>query len=197
MMRPSNVVLLLGVLASGCVYSRVTLPPVPAVDAPLTQRQAAFRSLSIISDESTRWSMSNRPNVTLKTDLEWVTLGDGTQVEDPRDLASAVLPNSQTARLLAAYENEVHQATNAKLIVLTSSVVALGASIAFFAAGAAASQNRQPGAAELTTVGVFLSFPGILGMFLGTLMRIAPDSGTRATAFLRYNDDLAERLGLR
>jgi hypothetical protein len=196
-MRPSNVVPLLGVLAAGCVYSRVALPPVPPVDAPLAQRQAAFDSLSIISDESTRWSMSDRPNVTLKTDLEWVTLGDGTQVEDPRDLARGVLPNSQTARLLAAYENEVNQATTAKLVVLGIGLVTLAGSFALVTAGSVASQTRQPGAGELTSLGVVISIPGIVATFIGALMRLTPDSGTRATAFFRYNDDLAARLGLR
>jgi hypothetical protein len=44
---------------------------------------------------------------------------------------------------------------------------------------------------------VLLSVPGVIGTFLGFVMRIAPDSETRTNAFRGYNDDLAARLGLR
>jgi hypothetical protein len=196
-MRLANGGLALLLLASGCVYSRVTLAPLPEVTAPLERRLAAFQALSIISIDSTKWFDQARPNVTLKTDLDEVVLGDTTRVEDPRDLLPAVLPESPTARLIAAYEQDVHEATIIKVVVSGSGAVAFAASVALSIAGAAAAQQRLPDAGTLTTFGVLLSVPAVVAIFFGALLPITPPSSTRASAFSRYNEDLAQRLGLR
>ncbi|MDX2008569.1 MAG: hypothetical protein SFW67_00180 [Myxococcaceae bacterium] len=196
-MRLATGGLALCLLASGCVYSRVTLPPLPEVTAPLEERQAAFQTLSIISIDSTKWFDEARPNVTLKTDLDEVVLGDTTRVEDPRDLLPAVLPESPTARLIAAYDQDVHETTIIKVVVAGSGAVTFAASVALTIAGASAAQQRLPDAAALTTFGVLLSVPAIVALFFGALLPITPPSSARVSAFHRYNDDLAQRLGLR
>jgi hypothetical protein len=155
------------------------------------------QALSIISIDSTKWFDQARPNVTLKTDLDEVVLGDTTRVEDPRDLLPAVLPESPTARLIAAYEQDVHEATIIKVVVSGSGAVAFAASVALSIAGAAAAQQRLPDAGTLTTFGVLLSVPAVVAIFFGALLPITPPSSTRASAFSRYNEDLAQRLGLR
>lgn len=170
-------------LLPGCfAYSRVALPPVPLSDAPPMEREQALRDLAIVAGETTTWSDSLRPDATIFRDLEWVTLGNGLQVEDPRDLEPAVLPGSETAALLDAYDAEVTRTTWTKVIVMAVGVAAL-------VGGFAVMRSLS------IEVGGAMTGAGGIASLVGLFMRPTPPGGSRVPAFRAYNADLARRLG--
>ncbi len=175
------------VLVQGCAYSRVALPDVPSIDAPMPVRAQARAELAIKSSESTQWFNVRQPKVVLFSDMDFVTLGSGLKVEDPRDLLPAVRPDSATAKFLEAYEAEVDTATTAKFILFTAGLAT--------AAGAYA--LTRFGRSDVTSVIGGLLIPvGAMAAMIGLLMQMTPAGGSRLAAFAAYNDDLAKRLGL-
>lgn len=184
---PTRAWLVCVVLVQGCAYSRVTLPDLPALDAPKQVREQARAALAIKSSESTQWFNVRQPKVVLFSDMDFVTLGSGLKVEDPRDLLPAVRPDSETAKLLEAYEGEVDTATTAKFILFTAGLAT--------AAGAYA--LTRFGRSDVTSVIGGLLIPvGAMAAMIGLLMQMTPAGGSRLGAFAAYNDDLAKRLGL-
>ncbi len=175
------------VLVQGCAYSRVALPDVPSIDAPMPVRAQAKAALAITSSESTAWFNVRQPKVVLFSDMDFVTLGNGMQVEDPRDLLPAVRPDSATAKLLEAYEVEVETATAAKFILFTSGLATMAGAYAL----------TRFGQSNVTSVIAGLLIPvGAMAAMIGLLMQMTPAGGSRLGAFAAYNDDLAKRLGL-
>lgn len=91
-------------LATSCSYNRVTIRPVPEKDAPLTERVKALKDLQPESGLSTSYFKNG---VYQGTYLNSVMLGDGTRVEDPRDLLPAVEIESPTANYAFSFEEKV------------------------------------------------------------------------------------------
>lgn len=174
------------VLVQGCAYSRVVLPDVPAIDAPMPVREQARAALAIRASESTQWFNVRQPKVVLFSDMDFVTLGNGLKVEDPRDLLPAVRPDSETAKLLEAYEGEVDTATTAKFILFTAGLATV----------AGAYLLTRQGSDVGSVVGGLLIPVGAMAAMIGLLMQMTPAGGSRLGAFAAYNDDLAKRLGL-
>lgn len=94
------IAVLLSVLVVGCGPNRVVLRTVPEKTAPLHERQRALKDLAPESGLQTTYY---RDGVPVGTNLDWLMLGDGTRVEDPRDLLPAVDDSSPTANYARSY----------------------------------------------------------------------------------------------
>jgi hypothetical protein len=97
----SRLILALAVLAAGCGYTRVTIPP-PVLDGTTEAAEKAFSELQPVSrtiEETYRVQGPGTPGARgLRYDVDTITLGNGLFVEDPRDLIPLV-PGSTTAAL--------------------------------------------------------------------------------------------------
>jgi hypothetical protein len=92
-------VVVLSVLASSCGYNRVALRPVPEKSAPVAERVRAFKELAPESGLATSYYQNGAYQGTL---INSIMLGDGTRVEDPRDLLPANYVDSFEEHLTAA-----------------------------------------------------------------------------------------------
>jgi hypothetical protein len=88
-------------------YHRAVLRPVPDREAPTAERVKAFKELAPESGLATSYF---RNGVYQGTLLDSVMLGDGTRVEDPRDLLPAVDLTSPTAKYVESYEQKLGSA---------------------------------------------------------------------------------------
>ena len=104
MFRSSAALLLsLVIVSSSCAYRRVQIRSVPDADSPLAERQEAYRDLAPTSALETTVIQNNQ--VSHQT-TEFIILGDGTRVADPRDLLPAVLPTSRLAEQITKFDSE-------------------------------------------------------------------------------------------
>ena len=108
MNHPLAALLAFAVLGSACSYNRVALRPVPDATAPENQRLRALRDLSPESGLATSYY---RNGVYQGTHVNWLILGDGTRVEDPRDLLPAVELTSPAARYANAFDTKLKRAS--------------------------------------------------------------------------------------
>ena len=95
------------VLLSGCV-KRVTLVA-PPIDAPREERVDAWGALRPTALATTTWVDGRHRDRELATDVDTLTLGDGREVGDPRDLLAVVPPDSATARAVADWDRETRR----------------------------------------------------------------------------------------
>lgn len=194
--------LLLVVLASGCASNRVNLGPVPDRSAPLAERVRAFKRLSIRSGERVTWLKNGVP---VSTSTQFVMLGDGTRVEDARDLAPLVDAHSPAGRYISAVETSTSGAQTAMKVL----GIGGGLSIAL-GLGIGLPLMLQPQtcdrftcrASDTNMTGIIITsvLAGLGYLALQSMLFVAgPASGRgpdRDSAFLTYNDSLQQRLGL-
>jgi hypothetical protein len=118
-------VVVLSVLASSCGYNRVALRPVPEKSAPVAERVRAFKELAPESGLATSYYQNGAYQGTL---INSIMLGDGTRVEDPRDLLPAVDPASPTANYVDSFEEHLTAARSWSIVgwsVFGAGVVAM------------------------------------------------------------------------
>lgn len=96
--------LAVALMSQACGYNRVTLRAVPSKDAPLDERVAAAKDLMPESGLQTTYL---RNGVVVGQHINHIMLGDGTRVEDPRDLLPAVEPGSPTENYIVSYEDKL------------------------------------------------------------------------------------------
>jgi hypothetical protein len=197
--------------ASGCAFNRVALAPLPLRDAPLPVRVKAYKAYAIQNGQQTTYLRNGVPQSTL---LNFVLLGDGTRVEDARDLSPAVEPGSPTGKFIARIEAGVEGAKRASTILFIASVavIALGLSIGI-------PLLLEERCTSVPATGGYLGYqtcfkpgtvPGgiaVSGAGLGALsltnlwpfvasMAARGNMEDRTSAFMTYNQSLRARLGL-
>jgi hypothetical protein len=204
----------IALVSSGCSFNRVTIADVPERTAPLKERLKAFKKLSIQSGQSTTYLKNGVPQ---GTSLDFVLLGDGTRVEDPRDLALAVEPTSPTGRYIAAVDESASSgAMWAKIFGFGGlGALALGLGVGLpLALQQSCMRISAPGyiyngelkcmsdpATALPGALIAAIFGGIgyFALQLGLPLSAGKASGAgpdRNSAFLTYNESLKQRLGL-
>lgn len=96
--------LVVALMSQACGYNRVTIRDVPAKTAPVEERVAAAKDLLPESGMQTTYL---RNGVVVGQHINHIMLGDGTRIEDPRDLLPAVEPGSATANYIISYEDKM------------------------------------------------------------------------------------------
>jgi len=199
------------VAASGCAYNRVALGTLPSQDAPLPVRVKAFKKYAIQNGQQTTYLRNGVPQ---NTHLDFVLLGDGTRVEDARDLSPAVEPDSAAGRFITKLDADMANAKKASTILALTSAALIGVGLGIglplllgqtcsYVPGTRSSSGYHncyaPNAglgAVVVAVGAGL---GYIGLHIWPFLALAADRGNqqdRASAFMMYNQSLRERLAL-
>ncbi|MDP1922382.1 MAG: hypothetical protein Q8L14_39445 [Myxococcales bacterium] len=197
--------------ASGCAYNRVALGPLPSQDAPLPVRVKAFKKYAIQNGQQTTYLRNGVPQ---NTHLDFVLLGDGTRVEDPRDLAPAVESDSATGRFITKLEADMASAKKASTILALTSVALIGVGLGIglplllgrscsYVPGTRGSSGYEncyaPNAGLGAVVVAAGAGLGYIGLNIWPFLAFAAERGNqqdRASAFMMYNQSLRERLAL-
>ena len=176
---------------SGCFSAqRVTLREVPDKAAPMNERVKAFKDLAPESGVQTTYL---RNGVAVGTTINNIMLGDGTRVEDPRDLLPAVEVNSPAARYSNDYGEKIESARTLSTVGLVGVCVGLAAMLIPLAI------PHDPGDFTPLMAGLGIGggitllslIPTYMGMFK------ANDAATdRLSAFQAYPKALQKRLAL-
>lgn len=205
--------LLLVVIVGGfsCGYKRVALrTSLPDASAPLETRLKAYRQNAIQNGQQTTYLKNGVPQ---STNLDFVLLGDGTRVEDPRDLAANVSPDSATGKYLSTLEAGMARSKTVALILTVTSLALIGLGLGvglpvMWSQSCKAVPDRfsgtrtectRPGdAAGATLIGVGSGL-GLIGLNIAMLEGVSASDGKsedRVSAFMTYNQSLAQRLAL-
>ncbi|MBX7113483.1 MAG: hypothetical protein K1X64_04045 [Myxococcaceae bacterium] len=185
--------LVIALMSQACGYNRVTLRAVPSKDAPIEERVAAAKDLLPESGMQTTYLKNG---VVVGQHINHIMLGDGTRVEDPRDLLPAVEPGSATANYIVSYEDKVSTGKVWNWTSLGAMVVGAGlmvAPLAFrpengsFFDGAGMPVFIAGGSVVLT--GTILSL--VAGFYYGSAQQ------DRVSAFETYPKAVVKRLDLR
>jgi hypothetical protein len=180
-------------VASGCAMSRVSLRPVPEATAPLKERQRAWEDLAPSSALQTTYLQRG---AVVGQSLDYLILGDGTRVADPRDLLPAVDADSPTARAVARFEEKYDAArtqATAGWVIFGVGGVALSAS-PLLLGGLGGSRDMSP---AFVAIGASAAV-----MLVGTIVALVAsgrltDAGhERLSAFSTYPLSLRRRLAL-
>jgi hypothetical protein len=204
--------LALALAGSGCAYNRVALSAtLPERDAPLPVRVKAYKKLAIQNGQQTLYLRNGVPQ---GTSLDFVILGDGTRVEDARDLAPAVDSDSATGKFISKLEADMASAKKASTILAITSAALIGVGLGIglplmlgqtcstvpstrysSSYSSCYAPNGGLGAVVLAT-GAGL---GYIGLNIWPFVAFAADRGNqqdRASAFMTYNASLRDRLAL-
>jgi hypothetical protein len=181
------------VFLSSCALPRVSLPPPPPREAPLSERAQAYEYLKPVSAERTTWTQGG---ATVGVD-ERLLLAGGLTVYDPEDLVPIVGAGSPTGQATARWIKKSEYNTTLSHVVagvtLASLVLMFWGGYDWFSA-ATASPPRQ-------SLGGYAMGVGFLSLLLTPLVaRILRDDTAfddRTAAFTLYGKDLRERLGLK
>lgn len=181
-------------LSVGCGYNRVTLRQVPEKTAPVEERIAAAKDLLPESGLQTTYL---RNGVVVGQHINHIMLGDGTRVEDPRDLLPAVEDNSATAGYIKSYEGK---ASTAKALSWASLGAYVGGTVLMLAPLALPHEPGKsftdgPGLPMLITGGG-IAFAGTIVMLIGGFYGGSAQQD-RVSAFETYPKALVKKLDLR
>jgi len=182
--------LLLGL--PGCL-AHVQLGELPSRTASFAERERAYERLQpVVALETTYIPTANSSGVSLHSEISFMRLADGTQVEAPEDLVAAVYPESitaQQARLSASYRRA---SAWVRVGEVAQALVAGG----FFVA----SMMHRSSTGSWPDVGL-LATAAVLGLAAGVgetvrfyLSDVSADHGRRA--FMSFDESLMQRLGL-
>lgn len=181
--------LVVGVLLFGCGHERLV---VPSREAPLQERKAAYEQLKPARVE--QYQTIHAPRVTWPRSL---ILANGQSITEPVDLLQAVLPGSETAKQVEAYQ------TKNRIWHLLTPIAGygFGAGGTLLTTGIVANFFGPPSMKDfafwstLTGVVIMLGVP-IVSLVLG--WAIVPDAEPeRQAAWSAYDGDLKERLGVK
>jgi hypothetical protein len=207
MNRTLLLLLSLVLLASGCAYNRVALPStLPEKDDSLASRLKAYKKFSIQNGQQTTYLRNGVPQ---GTSIDFVLLGDGTRVEDARDLAPLVETNSAAGRFITKMAAEMASAKKTATIVAITSisliVVGLAAGLPLLL-GQECSRDRNgfsSCSAPNGTLGAVVlatgASAGYFGLNLWPFIASTAERGNqqdRASIFMTYNQSLRDRLAL-
>jgi hypothetical protein len=180
----------------GCASTRVVIRDVPAKDAPLDERLAAFEKLKP-AEASTAFRLSSSAEGSFEKGL---LLTDGTFVSDPRDLAPAVENDSSTAVYTNSYIQ--HKQERKELGTVSKVLLAIGGGGIVATIAVASVPNPNPDANSVVfptalTISALVAFisaavAGIAG--IGPNAKAAKD---RLGAFQNYRKSLLKRLDLK
>jgi hypothetical protein len=202
MNRPLLLLTTLVLMASGCAYNRVALPStLPEKDASLASRLKAWKKFSIQNGQQTTYLRNGVPQ---GTSIDFVLLGDGTRIEDARDLAPLVESDSAAGRFITKMEAEMASAKKTATIIAITSisliVVGLAAGLPLLLGqectrNGCFAPNATLGAIVLATG----AGAGYIGLNIWPFLAGAAERGNqqdRASIFMTYNQSLRDRLAL-
>lgn len=176
-----------GLVALAACAPRVLLPPLPAAGAPLEDRQAAYQALAPMEQPTPITSKTNGL-VYRQKPYPFLSLGNGLEIHDPRDLGPAVLPGSATAAAINRYDDRRYYGgigvlAGCGLLVVGAGVASTGVltSRGRFDSVAWSGLGMVVGGFAVAVVGAFLSLSSL---------------GALNDAFQSYRFDLAAALGL-
>lgn len=184
---------LLSILFVGCGPNRVVIRAVPEKTAPLRERQRALKDLTPESGLQTTYY---RNGVPVGTNLNWLMLGDGTRVEDPRDLLPAVDDPSPTATYIHSYGTKSDAGKTWSLVGLGGFV--LGSVVMLSGLFVPHSYTSSEGLSPLMTglaVGGGIELLSLIPLYVGLFGSMAAGAD-RVSAFQTYPKDLQRRLAL-
>lgn len=193
-MRTLPLVLIASLCGSACSYNRVALRPVPEATAPEAQRVRAFRELAPQSGLATSYFQNGAYQGTY---INWLTLGDGTRVEDPRDLLPAVEPTSPTARYATTFEEKTNAArgwSTAAWVGMSAGLVTMLVPLFIPRDYSSLSSGMSPMLVGLAAGGgieLLSLVPMMIGMF-----KSSSAQADRVSAFETYPRSLQQRLAL-
>lgn len=185
------VVVAVAVFVQGCGFHRVSLRAVPESSAPLSERVRAYKDLAPESGLATNYYKNG---VYQGTQVNWLLLGDGTRVEDPRDLVPVVDPNSPTVAYAQSFETKLAAAK----LWYTMSLVGMGLGIGAAIAPTLITGGRSPNMTAFTIslgVGVGLLTASLVALLVG-MANGGQAQSDRVAAFQTYPRALQKRLAL-
>jgi hypothetical protein len=178
----------------GCATARVTLPPLPEPDAPLEERQVAFRQFTPVA----QWHTEHyRNGMLVGSSFQSLVLRGGWNVSDPRDLLPLVEPDSQTAVNTREMESKSKLSMGFGLATggLMLGSFGLGATGLLFLGVAGSSAVAIAGlGAVLLAGGMFLL---ILPAAITYMVFSSQAQSAKEAAFSTYPESLRQRLRLR
>lgn len=188
-----RILVLVACLASGCAYNRVALgDPLPRPDAPLKERVKAFKQYSIQAGQQTTYLRNGIPQ---GTSVDFVLLGDGTRIEDVRDLAPLVEPNSPSGRYIEQVDSSMRSASTVASVL---GWTALGSTVAGLAIGTPLLMNRDSVGAGAAIMGILGGIGYLLAniyIFPATAAARGPQD-IRLSALMTFNQSLRDKLAL-
>lgn len=192
MVQRVGVVTVLSALVLGCGTQRVVLRPVPEKTAPLRERQRAFRDLAPESGLQTTYYQNGIP---VGTNINWLILGDGTRVVDPRDLIPAVGARSRTATYASSFEKKWTTGSTVGAVGLTGVVAGVVIMLVPLVLPSSLDGSFFDRWVPWLLAGGGVELAGIITWMVGIFLQ-GSASADRISAFQAYPRDLARHLAL-
>jgi hypothetical protein len=183
-------------LVAACGHTRVQLRDVPNSDAPERERVDAYKDLAPQGGQQTTYL---RNGVPVGTSFDFLVLGDGTQVGDPRDLKPAVAPQSPAGRAIEKYDVAVQKLVPRQIV--SASLIGAGTlasliSIPFLLNGNAFDSSPRSVGFGLLIGGASFAVVSWLVMTFVNMGPAREAYDSRIAAFMTYDRSLRERLAL-